>query len=163
MEQFRPSKLWKLMPPDRRLEASRAFWEDEQSGEQQAEAILAIAQHLKFRPKSAASLPVDKLVRYLVTLPNVSDLVASRLLVSYHLSAQRPMMGRFLDALGIAHDNGLITAEEVERPDPARLEEAARTLRQEYPEQDVELYFSTLVAQDPETWGSLQPLVSVGR
>lgn len=162
MEQFRPSKLWKQMPPDRRLDASRAFWEDDQSADQQAEAIIAIAQHLKFRPRSAATLPLDKRARYLATLPNVSDLIASRLLVSYHLSAQRPMMGRFLDLLGIEHENGLITAEEVAAPDQSRLAEAATTLRQEFPEQDVDLYFSTLVAQDPETWGELQALVSVG-
>ena len=149
------------MPPDRRLEAARAFWEDEQSGEQQAEAIIAIAQRLKFRPKSAASLSLEKRARYLATLPTTSDLVASRLLVSYHLSSQRPMMGRFLDLIGIAHDNGLITADEVGRPERRRLEEAAKSLRQEFPEKDVELYFSTLVAQDPDTWGDLQPLVSV--
>lgn len=150
------------MSPDRRLEAARAFWDDEHSGEQQAEAVVAIAQHLKFRPKSAASLPVDKRAKYLAGLPAVSDMVASRLLVAYHLTSQRPMMGRFLDALGIAHENGLITEEEIARPDRSKLEEAAGTLRQEYPEQDVEMYFATLVGQDPDTWGDLQELVSVG-
>jgi hypothetical protein len=161
MELSRPSKLWKQMSPDRRLDAARAFWEDEQSAEQQAEAIIAIAQHLKFRPKSAASLPIEKRTRYLATLPNISDLVASRLLIAYHLAAQRPMMGRFLDALGIAHENGLITNDEVGRPERTKLQDAANALRQEYPAEDVELYFSTLVAQDPDTWGELQELASV--
>jgi len=162
MEQFRPSKLWKHLSADRRIEAARAFWEDEQSGEQQAEAVIAIAQHLKFRPKSAASLPLEKRTRYLASLPIVSDIVAARLLVAYHLSAQRPMMGRFLDAVGIAHENGLITEEEVAKPEPARLAEAAKTLRHEFPAEDVQLYFATLVGQDPDTWGDLQDLVSVG-
>lgn len=161
MELSRPSKLWKQMSPDRRLDAARAFWEDEQSTEQQAEAIVAIAQHLKFRPKSAASLPIEKRTRYLATLPNISDLVASRLLIAYHLAAQRPMMGRFLDALGIAHENGLITNDEVGRPERTKLQDAANALRQEYPAEDVELYFSTLIAQDPDTWGELQELASV--
>jgi hypothetical protein len=161
MEQFRPSKLWRQMSPERRIDAARAFWEDEHSAEQQAEAVVAIAQHLKFRPKSAAALPVEKRARYLAGLPVVSELVASRLLVAFHLAAQRPMMGRFLDALGIAHENGLITADDVARPDRARLEEAAKVLRQEFPEQDVELYFATLVGQDPDTWGELQDLLSV--
>jgi hypothetical protein len=151
------------MSPDQRLEAAGAFWEDEHSGDQQAEAVIAIAQHLKFRPKSAASLPLDKRTRYLAGLPTVSDVLASRLLVAYHLATKRPMMARFLDALGIAHEEGLISEEEVARPDHARLEDAARTLRQEYPEQDVDLYFATLVGQDPETWGELQDLASVGR
>ncbi len=149
------------MPPERRLEAARAFWEDENSAEQQAEAIVAIAQQLKFRPKSAAALPIEKRARYLAGLPNVSDLLASRLLVAYHLSMQRPMMSRFLDALGIAHENGLITEEHVQRPEKPRLADAAKTLRTEHAPQDVELYFATLVGQDPDTWGDLQELVSV--
>lgn len=149
------------MSPDRRLEAARAFWEDEESAEQQAEAVIALAQHLKFRPKSAAALSIEKRTRYLATLPSVSDLVASRLLISYHLATQRPMMGRFLDALGIAHEHGLITEEQTPKQDVARLAEAARTLRQEYADEDVELYFATLMGQDPDTWSGLQDLVSV--
>jgi hypothetical protein len=160
MEQFRPSKLWKQMPPDRRIEAARAFWEDEQSADQQAEAVIALAQRLKFRPKSAATLPLEKRTRYLAALPSVSEVIAARLLVAYHLATKRPMMGRFLDALGIAHENGLITEEEVAKPDRERLQEAAKTLRQEYPEQDVDLYLATLVGQDPDTWGELQDLAS---
>lgn len=148
------------MPPDRRIEAARAFWEDEQSAEQQAEAVIALAQHLKFRPKSAATLPLEKRTRYLAALPSVSEVIAARLLVAYHLATKRPMMGRFLDALGIAHENGLITQEEVPKPDRSRLDEAARTLRQEYPETDVDLYLATLVGQDPDTWGELQDLAS---
>lgn len=148
------------MPPEHRLEAARAFWEDEQSLEQQAEAIGAIAQALRFRPKSAAALPVEKRARYLAGLPMVSDLLASRLLVAYHLAAQRPMMGRFLDALGIKHENGLIADEEVKAPEGARLAEAVKTLRGEFEAEAVDLYFSTLLAQDPDTWGGLAEAVS---
>ncbi|HSL20469.1 MAG TPA: hypothetical protein VK886_02970 [Vicinamibacterales bacterium] len=162
MDQFRPSKLWKQVPPDRRLEAARAFWEDEHSGDQQAEALAAIAQQMKFRPKSAAALPVEKRARYLVGVPAVSDLLASRLLVAYHLASHRPMLGRFLDALGITHEHGLIADEHVARPDKARLAGAAQQLRAEFPEADVDLYFATLVAQDPEVWGDLAEFVSAG-
>ena len=148
------------MPQARRLDAARAFWDDEQSAEQHPEAVVAIAQHLKFRPKSAAALSVEKRAKYLAGLPSVSDLLASRLLVAYHLSQQRPMMGRFLDLLGIAHDNGLIAEEEVKRPEKARVASAAKTLRDEFPADDVELYFATLAGQDPETWSDLAELVS---
>lgn len=160
MDQLRPSKLWKQLPQERRLEAARAFWEDEQSVEQHPEAVVAIAQQLKFRPKSAAALPVDKRAKYLAGLPSLSDLLASRLLVSYHLTQQRPMMGRFLDLLGIAHDNGLITEEDVKRPDTAKMVAAAQTLRAEFPADDVDLYFATLAGQDPDTWSELADQIS---
>jgi hypothetical protein len=153
--EYRPSKLWKKLSPERRLEAAELFWSDEQSTEQQIEAVGALATRMKFRPKSVISLPLDKKAKYLATMPSVSDTVAARALVNYHLERQRPMMGTFLDHLGIAHENGLISEENVTKPDPAKLKTAAETLSTEYPREDVVLYFSTLVSQDPETWGAL--------
>ena len=99
----RPSQLWKNLSPERKLEAAEAFWKDENASIEQAEAVATIAQRIKFRTKSVVSMPRDKKARQLVALPAVSELVAARLLVAYHLERQRPMMGSFLDALGIAH------------------------------------------------------------
>lgn len=151
----RPSQLWKQLSPDRKLLAAEAFWSDENAALEQAEAIAAIAQRIKFRPKSVVALPKEKKARHLVALGNVSELVAARLLVAYHLAHQRPMMGSFLDALGIAHENGLIEADDVPPPSPERLREAAEAIAGQYPAEDVALYLSTLVWQDPETWGGL--------
>src|SRR5690242_11854269 len=100
---FRPSRIWKRLPVERRETAAELFWSDEQSAEQQVEACAAIATQMKFRAKSVLNLPVEKKTRYLVRLPNVADAVAARALVNYHLGSQRPMMVAFLDALGIAH------------------------------------------------------------
>jgi hypothetical protein len=153
--EFRPSKLWKQMSSDRRVAAAELFWADDQSTEQQLEAVAALATHMKFRAKSVIGLPIEKKAKYLSTLPNVSDAVAARALVNYHLERQRPMMGAFLDSLGIAHENGLISEENVTKPDPEKLRTAAAELAAKYPQDDVSLYLRTLVSQDPDTWGSL--------
>jgi hypothetical protein len=152
---FRPSRLWKQLSPERRRTAAELFWNDEQSAEQQAEAIAAIAGHMKFRTKSVLSLSPEKRVKYLLSLPTMSDSIAARALVNYHLDRQRPMMSAFLDALGIAHENGLITEESVTKPAAERLRAAASELSEKFPAEDVSLYFATLVSQDPETWGDL--------
>ena len=102
----RPSQLWKSLPAERKLQAAEAFWRRAEAGLEQAEAVATIAQRIKFRAKSVVAMPIDRKARHLATLPGVSELVAARLLVAYHLVHQRPMMGAFLDALGIAHDNG---------------------------------------------------------
>jgi hypothetical protein len=117
--------------------------------------VATIAQRIKFRTKSVVSMPRDKKARQLVALPAVSELVAARLLVAYHLERQRPMMGSFLDALGIAHENGLIEDEEMPPPEAEKLRGAATAIAGQYPREDVALYLSTLVWQDPETWGGL--------
>ena len=151
-----PGKLWKRIPQEKRVEAATAFWQDEEeSVEQQAEALLAMAAHYRFRPKTVRTLPLDRKVKYLSALPALPDSVAGRVLVAYHLAHQRPMLGAFLDALGIAHDNGVLTDQEMKAPEPERLKQAAETLRAAYPAADVDLYFQTLLVQDYETWGGL--------
>jgi hypothetical protein len=155
-----PGRLWKRIGSERRLAAAEAFWKDEEESiEQQAEALLAIAQYYRFRPKSVRSLSMEQKVKKLSALPAVSDAVAARILVAYHLAHQRPMLGAFLDALGIAHDNGVLTVEEMTAPEPAKLAEAVAAIRQQFPADDVALYFETLLVQDPETWGGLAELL----
>ena len=155
-EEVRPVRLWRQMPLDDRVSAAGAFWRDEQAALEQAEAVALIARHIKFRPKSVLGLPVEKKARHLASLAQVSDLLAARLLVAYHLEHQRPMMGAFLDALGIAHEDGLIKEETPPSPDAGALDKAVATLSAAYPKPDVARYFWTLLWQDPETWSGLQ-------
>jgi hypothetical protein len=155
LSSFRPSKLWRKMPLERRIDAAGLFWDDEHSAEQQVEAVSAIASHMKFRPRSVISLAPDKRAKYLAQLPTISDTIAARALVNYHLERQRPMMSAFLDLLGIAHENGLISEENVPKPDAAKVRAAANDLAAKFPADGVSLYLSTLVSQDPETWDAL--------
>src|SRR5688500_20210800 len=110
----RPSQLWKSLPPERKVQAAEAFWSDENASLEQAEAVAAIAQRIKFRAKSVIALPREKKARHLVSIGAVSELVAARLLVAYHLAQQRPMMGSFLDALGIRHADGHLAVGEMQ-------------------------------------------------
>ena len=158
LSNFRPSRVWKSLPAERRLEAAQFFWESEEGADQQLEAVAALASHMKFRTKSVLSLPVERKAKYLVSLPSISESIAARALISYHLAKQRPMMGAFLDALGITHEEGLIADDNLPAPPADKLKAAAEELSSKFPPQDVALYFSTLVSQDPETWGALADL-----
>jgi hypothetical protein len=149
------------MSPEKRLVAANAFWTDEHGHEQQVEVIVTLARKMNFRPKSVPALPLERRAKLLAGM-DVSDAVASRALIAYHLAAERPMMGAFLDALNIEHDNGLITAEEVPAPDKAKLEEAVRTLKSQFPEDAVRLYLNTLVLLDGDTWADLGGLLDAG-
>jgi len=81
--------------------------------------------------------------------------MAARLLVAYHLAHQRSMMGAFLDAVGIKHEDGIIAEDEVQPPSREALQKAAKAIAASYPAEDVSLYLSTLVWQDLDTWGAL--------
>ena len=143
------------MPLDRRIDAAGLFWDDEHSADQQMEAVASIATHMKFRPRSVIGLDPAKRAKYLAQLPTVTDAIAARALVNYHLERQRPMMGAFLDLLGIPHENGLINEEHIAKPDAGKVKQAAKDLATKFPAEDVSLYLATLVSQDPETWDSL--------
>jgi hypothetical protein len=152
-----PSKLWKQMTADQRLRAAKAFWLDEQATDDQIQAVLVIAQQKKFRPKFILSLDEDRKARHLSGLLALPDTLAARALVIYHLAEQREMMGAFLDALGIAHENGLIQ-DDGAKPDAGKIAPAVAVLKEKFPAADVSLYLKTLVCQDPETWGALKDL-----
>ena len=143
------------MTADQRLAAAQAFWADDESIAEQTEVMLLLSRKLNFRYKSVETMAAERKTTHLLKLANVSEGVAARLLVSYHLATQRPMMGAFLDGLGIKHENGLIAEDDVPKPDPAKLEASATTLAKSYPPEDVRLYFTTLLMQDPDTWAGL--------
>jgi hypothetical protein len=152
-----PSRLWKRMTPELRQQAARAFWLDEEAVDDQVQAVLLIAQQKKFRPKFVLSLDADRKSRHLATLVSLPDAIAARVLIVYHLAEQRPMMGTFLDALGITHENGLIQDDNV-KPDRDKIAPAAAQIAQLYPGDHVALYLNTLLCQDPETWSVLEGL-----
>ena len=145
------------MTPEQRHRAALAFWRDETIAADQAQAVLLIAQHRKFRPKTVVGLDHERQASYLASVPALPDTIAARVLMLYHLAEQRPMMGAFLDRLGIAHENGWIQDDNV-TPDTAKVGAAATAIANEYPVADVSIYLNTLLSQDPQTWGALQGL-----
>ena len=144
---------------EQRLHAARAFWQDEQASQDQMQAVMLIAQQKKFRPKSVISLDDERKARHLASLVTLPDMLAARALVLYHLAEERPMMGAFLDALGVAHENGLIQGD-LPTLDSDKIRTAVTQLAQQYPPENVSLYLNTLLSQDPTAWSALEPLLN---
>jgi hypothetical protein len=142
------------MTSEQRLLAARAFWSDEQATDDQIQAVMLISQQKKFRPKTVLSLDEERKAKHFAALATLPDTVAARALVVYHLAEQRPMMAAFLDALGIAHENGLIQDDTV-KPDSEKVAAAVKTIAAQFPAENVTLYLDTLLCQDPDTWGAL--------
>ena len=145
------------MTAEQRLQASLAFWLDDQVANDHVQAVLLIAQQKKFRAKTIIGFDDERKAKHLASLATVPDAIVGRALIAYHLMEARPMMGAFLDALGIAHEEGLIQEENV-TPDPAKLAPAAKVIASQYPADQVSLYLNTLLCQDPDTWKGLEGL-----
>jgi hypothetical protein len=152
------------MPPATRQRAAEAFWRDTESPDiqvQQMEVVATLARRLNFRAKSILSLPVERKARHLAQLSDVTDAVAMRALVAYHFAEQRPLMGAFLDGLGLAHDNGLITAEDVKAPEKAQIAAALDAVRAAgtFATEEVDFYLRTLASLDTETWANVDAVL----
>ncbi len=146
------------MPSAKRVEAAEAFWRDTESQDiqaQHAEALVALAKRLNFRMRTLQTLPVERRARHLAQLGEVSDAIATRALIAYHFATKRPLMGAFLDGLGIAHEDGLITEEQVAPPAADRLSSAVDAVKGSFDAADVDLYLRTLASLDGETWAHL--------
>jgi hypothetical protein len=154
----RPGRLWKDMTAAQRLAAADAFWTDDSEDiqAQHVEALVLLARRLNFRAKSVQALSIERRAKFLAQVSEVSDAIATRALIAYHFKAQRPLMAAFLDALGVQHDNGLITEEQLQAPESARLAAAVEKTREAFPAEDLTLYLRTLVTLDSDTWGNLE-------
>lgn len=152
-----PVQIWKQMSEELRTAAAEAFFADESLKDFHRAAEAFIAQQKNFRTAFIKKLPATKRAFYLAHMPLAPDLT-SQLLVSYHFAYQRPLMGAFLDALGIPNDQGLITGEgETPTPTAGAVATAVAAVRPNFPAADVDRYFATLYSQNPETWKDLQP------
>src|SRR5262249_15305060 len=137
----------------------QAFWRDEQAADDQVQAVLVIAQQKKFRPKTVVSLDDERKARHLASIVSLPDTPAPRAPGVYHLADQRPMMAGFLDALGIAHEDGLIQEDDV-KPAPEKVAPAVAQIAGQFPREEVTLYLNTLLCQDPDTWKDVAPALA---
>jgi hypothetical protein len=150
------SRLWKRLGREERLAAAAAFFADPPP-EGLGAALGAIVKARRLRPQVARSLPVEEQARALASILDPGETVCASLLVALHLGERREMLGRFLDALGLPHEDGVLKEEAAEPapipPDAVR--GAVAALDAAYPRHQVETYLNTLWLQDPERWEAL--------
>ena len=158
---FEPTalRLWKRMSREERGAAAAAFWK-ETPAEVSGLALAAVVQARHIRPQVARSLPPEEQARALASVLNVGEPVAASLLVALHLGERRPMLATFLDAAGLAHENGVLADDDAGAAVP---EDAAgkgvEALRAAgHDAETIRTYLNTLWLQDPERWKALEAL-----
>ena len=155
------SRLWKRLSREERL-AAAAFFFREPPEEVVGSALAAIIKARHLRPQVARTMSADEQARALASVLDPGEPLGASLLVALHLGERRPMLATFLDAAGIAHEDGLLKDD----APPAPLgEEAARAgvkaLLAAYPREHVQTYLNTLWLQDPDRWAALENLSPV--
>lgn len=150
------TRLWKRLSREERLAAAGCFWRDPPQ-ELRGAAVSAVATARHLRPQVARTLPPDQLSRALATVLDPGETLAAGLLVALHLGERRAMLRAFLDAAGLAHEDGVLSDEQA--PQPVSEEAAHRgvaAVAAAYPRPQVETYLNTLWLQDPDRWRALE-------
>jgi hypothetical protein len=148
------SRLWKRLTREERLAAATAFWR-ETPEEVAGPALAAIVKLRHIRPQVARSLDEGEKARSLASVLDPGENVASALLVALHLGERRPMLGAFLDAAGLAHENGVLKDEDSTALPEDAARAGVRALAASYPRTHIETYLNTLWLQDPDRWEAL--------
>lgn len=156
-------RLWQLLDADTRFLAANSFYHHdfEDDGALHIQADAKVAAALNFRLAAARKLPVERKARSIALLPRPTAELAATILIALHFEDRRGLMSRFLDSLGIDHEDGLIPPDHGDLlADDSRLAEAIEGLFSSFPPDQVELYLATLYLGDRENWGSIRPAMA---
>ena len=157
-------RLWKALTPEEKTQAIGASLADDENGWVKATTRSAVAAALKFRPQTVATWPRPKLISEAVRLPLDDAQLLSAYIVDLHLGSRRPMMGAFLDVLGIPNDDGRIDSETTEVPEQnaENVASAADAIVARYPRDQVVTYLLTLLLQDAAVWSGAMKWLEAG-
>lgn len=153
------ARVWRRLTRDEKLAAARFFWAQPPE-ESLALANQAVVRMLHVRPKMVRKLPVESRALALAGVTQPDELLAAALLVALHLGDRRPLLGAFLEGVGLAHDEGLMP--EDAPTDPIDAEAARRgydAVRGAFPEEQVWIYLNTLWLQDNARWAVIEEVV----
>jgi hypothetical protein len=151
------TRVWKKLTREERVSAAAHFWR-EPAEDVIGAALSAVIKARRIRPQVARALPADEQARALAGVLDPGESVAAALLVALHLGERRAVLVTFLEAAGLAHEEGILKDEDgATTPlgeDAARA--GVRALAAAYPREQVQTYLNTLWLQDPERWHVLE-------
>ncbi len=101
------NRIWRQMPEEIRIAASRLFWADSKgAGKQILMASLAKAKNL--REVTVRKTPIERLANWTAGTLTLPDQIVDELLKNYLLHEHRTVIVSFLELLKIPHTDGMI-------------------------------------------------------
>ncbi len=156
------ARLWRELPKEEREALARAFFEQKDLAPEAAGALAReIGPRRGFREAGFLRLSLDLRVRMLASTLDLREDVAATLLLVFHMERRRPLLRRFLDLVGIPHEDGMLGEEENPVvPSVEVVAKATEALLAEFPAADVRLYYRALLTQEPSRWRAVGSALS---
>ena len=125
------------------------------------QTVATVAMALKFRPQYLQKQPIAKRVSAMkrVLTRGSSDPLAEELLAIYFLKCRLPLLTEWLDLMGLAHEDGMLTGDETPCPDAADLAAKVAKFRAVEDDDDRELLMRVFSAQAAIDWPALDEIL----
>ncbi|MGB0618243.1 MAG: hypothetical protein ACPGVZ_02135 [Myxococcota bacterium] len=123
---------------------------------------IAAAQVLKFRPKFLLKQPPAKRrssIKGALSRVTAASL-AEEFLAVYFLKCRLPLLTEWLDLMGLEHEEGILTQEEIATPEEADLKKKVETFLSGDDPSERELMLKVFNAQTAIEWPALDALLA---
>ena len=148
-----------MLSDDEQRQAAAAVWKNADAPSRQPLEV-ALAKQLKFRTKVVRHLAAEKVAGRLARLiKDLPEPVAFQYLFHLHMEDRRELMGEFLDAVGLPHEDGVLDLpDDAGAPDGGVIAEAAKALLDKHGRPAL-IYLATLWVADKEFWSGLSEVL----
>ena len=135
---------------------------NEESPESIQGATIGAAQILKFRPKFLLKQPLAKRINSIKgALSRVTgNQISEELLAVYFLKCRLDLLEEWLDLMGLEHEEGILTQEELPCPEEAELKQKVERFRDGEADEDRELLIRVFASQPAIDWPALEALLA---
>lgn len=156
---MRPHQIFSAMSPE---DSERIMGRiSEEAPDIFRQTVAAAAAALKFRPQYLQKQPVAKRVAAIkrsMARPAASPL-AEELFAIYFLKCRLELLTTWLDLLGLKHEEGILTDNDIVCPEAAELEKKLTAFRSSKDE-DCELLLQVFAGQTAIEWPALDALIA---
>ncbi|MFQ5418347.1 MAG: hypothetical protein ACE5FL_15080 [Myxococcota bacterium] len=156
---MRSFEVFASMSPEQATEVMRSL--KKEAPGMYAQALAAAAAAFRARPVYLARQPIDKQaasIRRALARVAASP-IAEELLAVYFLECRRDLLIEWLDALGIAHDEGTLEDDAPAPPPKTKLAKTTRAFRAVDDDADRDLLLAAFAAQESVDWPDLDELI----
>ena len=125
------------------------------------QALGAASVWLRARPQFVTKQSPEKRAQFVRrALSRVAtNLIAEEMLAAYFLQVKKPLLVEWLDAIGLEHEDGSLTAEAPPEPKRSALEKAVAAFRETDDDPDRALLLQAFAAQSAIDWPALEALL----
>ncbi|MEM9175763.1 MAG: hypothetical protein AAGC67_11050 [Myxococcota bacterium] len=157
---MRPHQIIGAMSPEEFEKIMGAI--EAESPEAAQSTTVAAAQVLKFRPKFLLKqAPAKRLHSVKGALSRVTAAaLAEELLAVYFLKCRLPLLTEWLDLLGLEHEDGILTQDEIPDPEPETLKKQVEAFRAGDDPSERTLLLKVFNAQTAIEWPVLDELLA---